>query len=509
MAMGRRQDREKQEGLWVAYTEVASSPGHPFYERLNGVLESAGLDGFVEKRCAKFYAAQFGRPSLTPGIYFRSLLIGYFEGIGSERGIAWRVADSLALRRFLGIGLEESTPDHSTLSRTRRLLDLETHAEVFGWVLGLLAERGLIVGKRVAIDATTLEANAAMRGIVRRDTGVSYDEFLTDLAKASGIATPSREDLARMDRKRKKKGSNKEWESPVDEDARITKMKDGRTHLAHKAEHAVDLDTGAVVAVTLQAADQGDTATLDETLVKAGMAIAGLVQREVRLHPEQKPTVNLHGIEELVADKGYHSGAVLKRMKSYQVRSYIAEKQQKGKRNWQGKREEQQAVYANRQRVRGEYGKSLLRRRGELVERSFAHCYETGGLRRCHLRGRQNILKRELVHVAAFNLSLAMRQILAGPGTPRELRNRAKALISRFLMWLTSSYRPESPVVPATIAPKHHEKQCPRFKNPRSEYENPLLTQRAARRPPVLAWQYVTAPEHRNMWFFSRFFNGV
>jgi transposase len=480
MAMGRRQDREKQEGLWVAYTEVASSPGHPFYERLNGVLESAGLDGFVEKRCAKFYAAQFGRPSLTPGIYFRSLLIGYFEGIGSERGIAWRVADSLALRRFLGIGLEESTPDHSTLSRTRRLLDLETHAEVFGWVLGLLAERGLIVGKRVAIDATTLEANAAMRGIVRRDTGVSYDEFLTDLAKASGIATPSREDLARMDRKRKKKGSNKEWESPVDEDARITKMKDGRTHLAHKAEHAVDLDTGAVVAVTLQAADQGDTATLDETLVKAGMAIAGLVQREVRLHPEQKPTVNLHGIEELVADKGYHSGAVLKRMKSYQVRSYIAEKQQKGKRNWQGKREEQQAVYANRQRVRGEYGKSLLRRRGELVERSFAHCYETGGLRRCHLRGRQNILKRELVHVAAFNLSLAMRQILAGPGTPRELRNRAKALISRFLMWLTSSYRPESPVVPATIAPKHHEKQCPRFKNPRSEYENPLLTQRAA-----------------------------
>jgi len=481
MAMGRRQDREKQEGLWVAYTEVASSPGHPFYERLNGVLESAGLDGFVEKRCAKFYAAQFGRPSLTPGIYFRSLLIGYFEGIGSERGIAWRVADSLALRRFLGIGLEESTPDHSTLSRTRRLLDLETHAEVFGWVLGLLAERGLIVGKRVAIDATTLEANAAMRGIVRRDTGVSYDEFLTDLAKASGIATPSREDLARMDRKRKKKGSNKEWESPVDEDARITKMKDGRTHLAHKAEHAVDLDTGAVVAVTLQAADQGDTATLDETLVKAGMAIAGLVQREVRLHPEQKPTVNLHGIEELVADKGYHSGAVLKRMKSYQVRSYIAEKQQKGKRNWQGKREEQQAVYANRQRVRGEYGKSLLRRRGELVERSFAHCYETGGLRRCHLRGRQNILKRELVHVAAFNLSLAMRQILAGPGTPRELRNRAKALISRFLMWLTSSYRPESPVVPATIAPKHHEKQCPRFKNPRSEYENPLLTQRAAR----------------------------
>jgi len=461
--MGRREDREKQEVLWVAYTEVASSPGHPFYERLNGVLESEGFDGFVEKRCAKFYAAQLGRPSLTPGIYFRSLLIGYFEGIGSERGIAWRVADSLALRRFLGIGLEESTPDHSTLSRTRRLLDLETHAEVFGWVLGLLAERGLIVGKRVAIDATTLEANAAMRGIVRRDTGVSYDEFLTDLAKASGIATPTREDLARMDRKRKKKGSNKEWKSPVDEDARIAKMKDGRTHLAHKAEHAVDLDTGAVIALTLHAADQGDTSTLDETLIEAGMAIAGLVQREVRLHPAQKPKVNLQGLEELVADKGYHSGAVLKRVKSYQVRSYIAQKQQRGKRNWQGKGEEQQAVYANRRRVRGEYGKSLLRQRGELVERSFAHCYETGGLRRCQLRGRENILKRELVHVAAFNLSLAMRQILAGPGTPRELRNRAKALIVRFLIWLTSSYLDESPPQPTTTAPEHHRTQCRRF----------------------------------------------
>jgi transposase len=465
MAMGRRQDREKQEGLWVAYTEVASSPGHPFYERLNGVLEAEGFDGFVEKRCAKFYAAQLGRPSLTPGIYFRSLLIGYFEGIGSERGIAWRVADSLALRRFLGIGLEESTPDHSTLSRTRRLLDLETHAEVFGWVLGLLAERGLIVGKRVAIDATTLEANAAMRGIVRRDTGVSYDEFLTDLAQASGIATPTREDLARMDRKRKKKGSNKEWKSPVDEDARIAKMKDGRTHLAHKAEHAVDLDTGAVIALTLHAADQGDTSTLDETLIEAGMAIAGLVQREVRLHPEQKPKVNVQGLEELVADKGYHSSAVLKRVKSYQVRSYIAQKQQRGKRNWQGKGEEQQAVYANRRRVRGEYGKSLLRRRGELVERSFAHCYETGGLRRCQLRGRENILKRELVHVAAFNLSLAMRQILAGPGTPRELRNRAKNLIVRFLIWLTSSYLDESPPQPTTTAPEHHRTQCRRFEN--------------------------------------------
>src|SRR5467141_2920260 len=311
MAMGTRTQREKQEDLWIAHTELASAPGHPFYQRLNELLEAERFDEFVESRCARFYAARFGRPSLTPGIYFRALLIGYFEGIGAERGIAWRLADSLALRRFVGIALDEYTPDHSTISRTRRLIDLDTHREVFRWVLGVLADRGLLQG------------------------------------------------------------------------ARIAKMKDGRTHLAHKAEHAVDLDTGAVVAVTLQGADQGDTTTLDETLGEAGMAVAEQVGREVELRPNEEPKVNVAGIEETVADKGYHSGAVMQRMKGYGVRSYIPEKKQKGQRNWTGKQAEQQAVYANRRRVRGEYGKSLLRRRGELVERSFAHCYETGGMRRC------------------------------------------------------------------------------------------------------------------------------
>jgi transposase len=442
MAMGTRKQREKQEGLWIAHTELASSPGHPFYQRLNELLEAEGFDEFVESRCAKFYAARYGRPSVTPGIYFRSLLIGYFEGIGAERGIAWRLADSLALRRFVGIGLDEYTPDHSTISRTRRLIDLDTHREVFSWVLGVLADRGLVQGQRIAIDATTLEANAAMRSIVRRDTGESYDDFLSGLAKASGIETPTREDLVRLDRKRKKRTSNKDWKSPADEDARVTKMKDGRTHLAHKAEHAVDLDTGAVVAVTLQGADQGDTTTLDETLCEAGMAVAELVRREAESQPDDEPKVNVHGIEELVADKGYHSGAVIQRVKSYHVRSYIPEKQQKGRRHWEGKAEQQQAVYQNRQRVRGSYGKSLLRRRGELVERSFAHCYETGGLRRCHLRGRENILKRQLIHVGAFNLSLILRKLL-GAGTPREMKNRAASLILRLFLWVACQFSPE------------------------------------------------------------------
>jgi transposase len=451
MAMSKRSSEGQQEEIWVAHTELARAPGHPFYERLNEVIERAGFDEFVEGKCTRFYHARLGRPSLRPGIYFRALLIGYFEGIEGERGIAWRIADSLALRRFLGIGLAEGTPDHSTISRTRRLIDIDTHREVFSWVLGLLAERGLLKGQRLGIDATTLEANAAMRSIVRRDTGKSYEQFLCGLAKASGIKTPTREDLARMDRKRKKRTSNKEWKSPADEDARIAKMKDGRTHLAHKAEHAVDMDTGAVVAVTLQPADRGDTTTLDETLCEAGEQVAEQIGREAELRPKEEPKVNLGGIEELVTDKGYHSSAVVKRLKSYEVRSYIPEKKQKGQRHWQGQRGEQQAVYENRRRVRGEYGKSLLRRRGELIERSFAHCYETGGLRRCYLRGRENILKRQLIHVGAFNLSLILRKLL-GAGTPRELRNRAGRVFSQLLhllMGLTTTVSPTRLLTPS------------------------------------------------------------
>src|SRR2546425_4281386 len=275
MAMGTRKQREKQEDIWIAHSELASAPGHPFYQRLNELLEAEGFDQFVEQRCAKFYAEKYGRPSLTPGIYFRSLLIGYFEGIGGERGIAWRLADSLALRRFVGIALDEYTPDHSTISRTRRLIDLDTHGEVFSWVLGVLADRGLLKGQRIAIDATTLEANAARRSIVRRDTGESYEEFLRGLAKASGIETPTREDLARLDRKRKKRTSNKEWKSPADGDARIAKMKDGRTDLAHKGGHAVDVGTGWVGAGTRARAGREDSAKPGGSVCEVGGAGGG------------------------------------------------------------------------------------------------------------------------------------------------------------------------------------------------------------------------------------------
>ena len=172
---------------------------------VNKILDSRGFDGYVEAACRRFYADKMGRPSLPPAIYFRLLLIGYFEGIDSERGIAWRLADSLGLRKFLGYALTDETPDHSTLSRNRRLIDVETHRQVFTWVLGALADAELLKGKTVGIDATTLEANAAMRSIVRKDSGEGYSEFLTRLAQESGIETPTREDLAKLEKTRKNK----------------------------------------------------------------------------------------------------------------------------------------------------------------------------------------------------------------------------------------------------------------------------------------------------------------
>src|SRR6266536_1129732 len=445
MAMGTRKGRRRQEHLWVMHTELATAPGHPFYKRVNDLLDREKFDEFAEAECAQFYAEGNGRPSLPPGTYFRLLLIGYFEGIESERGIAWRVADSLGLRQFLRIGLAEETPDHSPITRTRRLIDVETHRQVFLWVLAALANRGLLKGKTVGVDATTLEANAAMRSIVRRDNGASYDEFLTGLARESGIKTPSREDMARLDRNRKKRTSNEDWVSPSDPDARITKMKDGTTHLAHKAEHAVDMESGAVIAVTLQPADQGDTATIKETLAETAENLAHLMEREAEKAPGDEPRVSLNALSEVVADKGYHSNDTVLAVQQAQARSYIPEPKRPA-RNWAGKKDEQRAVYANRRRVQGNYGKRLLKKRGELIERSFAHGYDTGGMRRVFLRGRENVLKRQLIHIGAFNLSLIFRQTL-GAGTPRELRNRqqrATLLILYFRIALAMNCAPSA-----------------------------------------------------------------
>src|SRR5437867_5106891 len=417
MAMGKR--RSEQAPMWIPTTDLPVSPGHPFYARLNAILDEAGFDRFAEEQCRQFYAPVMGRPSLPPGRYFRLLLLGYFEGLDSERGIAWRAAESLAVRRFVGLGLDAAAPDHSTISRTRRLIAVETHRAVFTWVQERLVAAGLLKGQTVAIDATTLEANAAMRSIVRRATGESYQEFLTRLAAASGIKTPTREALARLDRRRKKRTSNKDWENPSDPDAKITKMKDGRTHLAHKAEHAVDLDSGALVAVTLQGADLGDTASLIETAITAAEQVEAA-------HAESPTPAEL---AEIVADKGYHSNQTLIDLDAIAVRSYIAEPE-RGRRDWTKTPEAQSSVYGNRRRVRGSRGKRLLRCRCEYVERSFAHLYDTGGLRRTHLRGHQNILKRLLIHASGFNLGILMRQVFRR-GTPRGLQGAASRARNR------------------------------------------------------------------------------
>jgi transposase len=394
--------------MMVTWAEMPRSPGHAFYDRLQAELTKAGFDGFVEDLCAPLYAARRGRPSLPPGRYFRMLLVGYFEGIDSERGLEWRCADSLSLREFLRLGDREPVPDHSWLSRTRSRLPLELHDQVFTWVLQRLAEHGLIKGERIGIDSSTMEANAALRTIVRREGGETYREMLQRMAAESGIETPTTDDLTRLDRSRKgKKLSNADWESPTDPDARIARLKDGRTHLAYKPEHAVDLDTGAVVAAEMHGADQGDTTTLPQTLASAATHLAGVDAAPTPQDPA-----------ELVADKGYHSRAGLKELEDGPWKSRVAEPRREGFLRWHGDDAARRAVYNNRARLLSEVARQAFRLRAELVERGFALILDRGGMRRAWLRGRENVHKRYLIHVAGYNLGLIMR-LLTGTGTPR------------------------------------------------------------------------------------------
>jgi transposase len=400
----------------VTWAELPRSPGHVFYDRLQSVLIAAAFDNFVEGLCAPLYAARRGRPSLPPGRYFRMLLVGYFEGIDSERGLEWRCADSLSLREFLRLSERELVPDHSWLSRTRSRLPLELHDQVFTWVLRRLAEHGLIKGERIGVDASTMEANAALRAIVRRDSGEGYREMLTRMAVESGIETPTADDLIRLDRARKgKKLSNADWESQTDPDAKIAKLKDGRTRLAYKPEHALDLDTGAVIAAEMHAADQGDTATLPDTLATAAVHLTAV-------NAAPAPEVPA----EVVADKGYHSRDGLKALDGGPWKTRIAERRTNGILRWHGDNDARRAVYNNRARLLSEVARQAFRLRAELVERSFALILDRGGMRRAWLRGRENLHKRYLVHVAGYNLGLIMR-LLTGAGTPREFQARGRA----------------------------------------------------------------------------------
>jgi len=395
MALGKR--KPKQDELFIPTAKVASGPGHPFYSKLNQVLADAGFDEFVEKLCAPYYK-EGGRPGIPPGVYFRMVLIGYFEGLDSQRGIAWRCADSLGLRTFLGITITEDTPVHASMTIIRQRLPESVFDKVFVFVLSLLEKQGLLLGKSVAIDATTLEANAAMKSIVRKDTGEGWKQYLQGLAKAEGIENPTEEDLRRLDRARKdKKVSNEQWESPTDRDSRIAKMKDGRTHLAYKAEHAVDVVSEAIVAATVTFADRSDprSAPVTLSLAEANLVLAGSETE----------------IKEAVMDKGYHDVGLLAGLTERGVRTYIPERRQKSRR-WTDKPvEHEQAFRANRRRVRGNRGRQLNRWRSERCERTFAHVCETGGGRRAWLRGQTNVSKMHTLKCAAYNLGLLLRKV--------------------------------------------------------------------------------------------------
>jgi len=429
MSLGRR-NGESQQDLWIATSRIARAPGHPFYRELNRRLAGAGFDRWVEDLCAPYYADSMGRPGIPPGVYFRMLMVGYFEGIKSQRGIAWRCADSLSLRQFLGYKISEQTPEHSSLSRIRERLPLQVHREVFQFVLALLADEDLLKGKTVGVDASTLEANAAMKSIVRTDTGEEWSEYVRRLMEEdpqveTGPEGPTEAEARRYDRRRgsKKKVSNKEWESPADPDARITRMKDGRTRLGYKAEHVVDLDTEAILAADIEPGDEGDAGGLTERLQQAEENAAKALGNGE--HETQEST-----IKEAVADKGYQKAEALAECAAAGVRTYVAERRPGQRRRWTDKPPGwEKAFRGNRRRVRGRRGRALQRRRSEVVERSFAHLCETGGARRTWIRGILEVRKRYLIQVAAHNLAILMRKV-CGNGKPKALAGAISAISS-------------------------------------------------------------------------------
>jgi len=426
VGMGHR-PTERQADLWAVTTDLPKSPGHAFYDKLNGLLAEAGFDRYAEDLCRPYYADGQGRDSIPPGVYFRMLFVGYFEALDSQRAIAWRCSDSLSLRAFLGLPLTRPTPDHSSLTCIRQRLPLDVHERVFLHVLRIAQDKKLLRGKTVAIDSTTLEANAAMRGIVRKDTGEDYKEYLKRLMAEQGIDNPTDEDIRRFDRGRKKKVSNKEWESPADPDSRIAKMKDGTTHLAYKAEHTVDLDSEFVLAAKVCTADQSDPSTLVDSvlLAQVNLVMAGSEQE----------------VEEAVADKGYHKAETLADCEAWSTRTYIPEPKGRDY-DWGDKPEAwRKATEANRRRTKGARSKRLQKKRSELVERSFAHVCETGGGRRTWLRGLAEVTKRYVVQVAAHNLGLLMRKLF-GVGKPRALQGAARAVAwaSLCFYWLSAPW---------------------------------------------------------------------
>jgi transposase len=441
MAQGRKKT-ERQESLWVATAELPVTAAHPFYSKINEVFDKHGFDKFVDDLTAPFYK-EGGRPGIPVGNYFRMMMVGYFEGLGSEREIAFRVADSFSLRFFLGLRFSDSTPDHSSMSIIRRRLTKEVHQEVFQFVLTILGREGQLRGKTLGIDATTVEANAALRELQRKDTKERYDNYVKRLAEEAGEPAFTKEEAAKFDRKRKGRTcSNEEWEHPHDPDARVGRDKHGATDMLYKLEKTDDLETGAIVSVTVQTADTGDTTSIYETLIQAEENLAAVLEDEQVQKAEQ-----VKELAEVVADKGYHSNETCLTHDVLEVRTYISEPERKT-RDWIEKKEEKAAVYGNRRRIRGERGKRLMKRRGEHCERNFAQLCDTGGQRRTFLRGLVEVAKKALIGAMGFNMGLLLRKVF-GLRKPRQLGACDGGHMPSFSL-VSMSIWPNSPVLTAT-----------------------------------------------------------
>lgn len=416
-----KKKKAAQAEFWVSTHQLPRSAKATFYAKLDETLESIGFAEKVREICAPAYKqTNVGRPGIDPVVYLKMIMVGFFEDLPSERAIAARCADSIAIRRFLNYELEENTPDHSSLTIIRQRLGLETYQKVFTLCLQALQEHGLLRGKHLGIDSSVMEANASLRALVNRNTAEQYWDYVKRLAAEQGIDPEDAAAVRKFDRQRPGKGSNQDWENPHDPDAKIGPRKHGGTDMIYKPETVVDLDTGAVVQAEVQPGDHTDHQGLATTILEAQQAI-----NEARDEAADTLTV-----ETVTADKGYYAVNELQGLQHEQIKTVIADPV--SNRRWDKLEPQQrQAVQAARRSTQSKYGKALLRRRGMHIERSFAHILDCGGMRRATLRGWKNLNKRFKLAAAFYNLSQLMRKLF-GFGTPKQLAALARAILSVF-----------------------------------------------------------------------------
>ena len=405
-----RKKSQEQKEFWIVADRLPKASPSRFYELLNGTLEGMNFAGEVWEMCAPAYAGaeRGGRPGIDPVVYFKMLMIGFFEGLDSERAIAARCADSLSLRGFLGYALDEATPDHSSMTVIRQRLGGDCFARVFAVVLAALQKHGLLKGRHLGIDSSVIEANASLRSLTERNTEEGYWDYVQRLAREAGLETTDGAELRNFDRKRAgKKMSNEQWENPHDPDAKIGRTKDGATDMVYLPEHTVDLDTGAIVQAQVLAGDHRDSEELSERVIEAVVNV-----QEAQADPEALP-------ETLTADKGYFSLLEIGRLQELSLKTVISDPHRAQRRFDKLSSAERQSLARAQRSVSSKYGRKLLRKRGQHIERSFAHVLDAGGMRRATLRGLENLNKRHQIAAACYNLSQLLRQ-LYGIGTPKQ-----------------------------------------------------------------------------------------